>query len=152
MAKKVALPKRQVTNRRARFDYDLSDELVAGLVLTGAETKALRRGHGSLSGAYVNVVNGELWLVGATIYGDGQAPIVGHQQTRSRKLLVKQRQRDQLVAARQRGLSLVPVSILSGGRFIKLKLAVGRGRRRPDKRQLIKQREASRQTRHLSER
>ena len=56
-----------IVNRRARFDYELGDSFVVGLQLLGGETKALRMGHGQLRGAYVNVLNNELWLVGAQI-------------------------------------------------------------------------------------
>jgi SsrA-binding protein len=62
MSKKSPSPKR-IINRRAKFDYELGDSLVVGLQLTGAETKALRMGHGQLRGAYVTVKDNELWLI-----------------------------------------------------------------------------------------
>jgi len=64
-----------IVNKRARFDYELGDSLVVGISLTGAETKALRMGHGQLHGAYVTDKNGELWLINAQITGDRGIPI-----------------------------------------------------------------------------
>jgi SsrA-binding protein len=129
-----------IQNRRARFDYELGDSLVVGIALNGRETKALRLKHGNLRGAYVNVLSDELWLVNAHI---GSAPgilLTEDEQARSRKLLAKRREIDQLVAARQQGRSIVPLEVLTSGRFIKLKIAIGKGRKQYDKRQNLKAR------------
>jgi SsrA-binding protein len=144
MAKK-ANPIKRISNRRARFDYELGDDLVVGLSLTGAETKALRQGHGQLSGAYVNILHDELWLVGAQINSTNNIRLSPDEQTRSRKLLAKRREIEALAAARQAGRSIVPLEILTGGRYIKLRIAVGKGRKRYDKRQTIKRREQERE-------
>ena len=141
----MAMKKRQtatgkIQNRRASHDYQLGDSAVVGIVLNGRETKALRMGHGNLRGAYVNVLGNELWLVGAYV---GNAPgiiLTEDEQTRSRKLLAKRREIDQFVTARQQGRSIVPLEILTRGRFIKLRIAVGTGLRQYDKRQLLKAR------------
>lgn len=150
MKKKQANAKR-ITNRRARFDYELGDSLVAGLQLTGAETKSLRMGHGHLQGAYVTVKDDELWLINATINGTRGIPIGESEQTRARKLLVKQREIANLVAAKQQGRSIIPLELLTQGRYIKLRIAVGKGRKKYDKRQAIKQRESVRHTRSLDQ-
>ncbi len=134
-----------IVNRRARFDYELGDSLVVGLELTGAETKALRMSHGQLRGAYVNVLNDELWLVGAQINSTSGTPIPEHEQIRSRKLLAKRKEIDRLVAARQAGNTIVPLELLTRGRYIKLRIAVGRGKRRYDKRETIKRRQQERE-------
>jgi SsrA-binding protein len=142
-AKKAAALGR-IQNRRARFDYELGDSLVVGIALTGRETKALRLKHGHLKGAYVNVLGNELWLVGATV---GNAPgiiLTTDEQTRSRKLLAKRREIDQLVAARQQGRTIVPLEILTNGRYVKLRIAIGKGKRQYDKRQQLKERQQRR--------
>ncbi len=142
MAKK---PRRnRILNPRAKFDYELGDSLVVGLQLTGAETKALRLGHGQLRGAYVTVQNDELWLLNAQITG-GQGLNIGEdEQTRSRKLLAKRAEIEKLIAAKQAGNTILPLEILNGGRYIKLRIAVGRGKKRYDKRENIKRRQQER--------
>ncbi len=143
MAKKPAQTK-QITNRRARHDYDLQDGLLAGIALSGAETKNLRRGHGQLRGAYVTVKDNELWLINATISSSPGIPIDESDQTRARKLLMNRKEIDSLIAAKQQGRTLVPLQILTQGRYIKVRVAAGKGRRNYDKRQVLKQREEKR--------
>lgn len=134
----------KVSNRRARYDYDLGDSLVVGIELTGAETKALRLGHGQLRGAHVNVVKDELWLINAQIMGSSGIPIGESEVTRSRKLLAKRREINKLVEQKSSGQAIVPLEILSGGRYIKLRIAVGKGKKRYDKRETIKKRQQQR--------
>ena len=147
MKKKKAIGPKQITNRRARHDYELGDAILAGIVLTGAETKSLRMGHGHLRGAYATLKDGELWLLNATIAGTSGIPIADTEQTRSRKLLVKQKEIKALQDAKQQGKTIIPTEILTGGRYIKVRIAVGRGKREYDKRQTLKQRDADRRTR-----
>lgn len=145
MAKKH--PPRQpkkIQNRRARHDYELGDSLVVGLELTGAETKSLRMGHGHLRGAYVTFKDGELFLINATIAGTAGIPIDESGQTRARKVLAKRREIQALMAAKQQGQTIVPLEMLTGGRFIKLRIAVGRGKKQYDKRQTLKRRDDER--------
>jgi SsrA-binding protein len=144
MAKK-SLDTKSIVNRRARYDYELGDSLVVGLELSGAEAKALRLGHAQLRGAYVNVLGGELWLVGAQINGSSGVSIAEDQVSRSRKLLAKRKEIDRLIAARQAGNTIVPLELLTRGRYIKLRLAAGRGKRRYDKRETIKRRQQERE-------
>jgi SsrA-binding protein len=136
---------KQISNRRARHDYDLGDDLLVGIALTGAETKSLRRGHGHLRGSYVNVKDGELWLFNATITGDNAIRIPTEEQMRSRKLLAKRKQIDELIARKQQGQSIVPLELLTKGRYIKLRIASGRGRKKYDKRQALKKQDEIRQ-------
>lgn len=143
MVKKKAQTK-QITNRRVRHDYDLGDSFVVGIELTGGETKSLRMGHGQLAGAYVTVKDEELWLVNATVSGSSGIPISESDQTRSRKLLAKRKEIEQIIAAKQQGKTVVPLEILTGGRFIKLRIAIGRGKKKYDKRQTIKSRDENR--------
>lgn len=144
MAKKKSNQTKQIKNRRARHDYELGDSLVVGLELSGAETKSLRMGHGHLRGAYVTAKDGELYLINATITGSSGVQIGEDDQTRARKLLAKRREIDALIAAKQQGRTIVPLEILTGGRYIKLRISAGKGRKQYDKRQTLKRREDDR--------
>ena len=144
MAKRQANAPKAIQNRRARFDYELGDSLVVGVELTGAETKSLRLGHGQLRGAYVTVKNDELYLIGATINGTNGVPV--EDPDRTRKLLAKRGEIDALIAARQQGRTIVPLELLTRTRFIKLRVSVGKGKKRWDKRETIKRRDTDRLT------
>lgn len=137
-------PTSRILNRRARYDYELDDSLVVGLQLTGAETKALRFGHGQLRGAYVTLKNNELWLINAQISSARGVPISEQDETRSRKLLAKRKEIDQLIAAKQQGNTIVPLELLTSGRYIKLRIAIGRGKKHYDKRETLKRRQQER--------
>ena len=139
-----------ITNRRARFDYELSEPLVAGLQLTGAETKALRLGFGQLHGAFITVKGGELWLVGARIASGRGIEISETNQYRDRKLLAKRQEIQKLIAAKQQGLTIVPLELLTKGRYIKVRIAAGRGKKRYDKRETIKRRQQEREIARLT--
>lgn len=143
--KKPNKPK-TISNRRARHDYSIEDILTVGIQLTGAETKALRHGHGNLRGAYVTLKDGELWLVNATISSMPGITIEESQTTRSRKLLAHQREINRLIATKQQGRTIVPLDMITQGRFIKLRIASARGKKQYDKRQTIRQREETRRT------
>ncbi len=142
--KKTAQTLKQISNRRARHDYELGDSLVVGIQLTGAETKSLRLGHGHLRGAYVTAKDGELWLLNATITGTSGVLIAEQDQTRTRKLLAKRREIEALLEAKQQGRTVVPLELLTGGRYIKLRIAAGKGKKQYDKRQTLKKRDEDR--------
>lgn len=139
-----------VINRRARFDYELGEEIVAGLVLTGPEVRAARDGHIQLKGAFVSLRNDELWLNNASfslrlnVRGQANSKSV---DTSARKLLASRKQIDRFAAAKQQGLTIVPTKLLTNGRFIKIVIALGRGKKRYDKRETIKRRDQDRETR-----
>jgi SsrA-binding protein len=139
-----------VSNRRARFDYELGDSFVVGIALTGAETKALRYNHGQLHGAYVTINDDELWLVNAQIMPSAGIPIDETGQTRSRKLLAKRKEIEKLIAAKQQGNTIIPLEILTRGRYIKLRIAVGRGKKLYDKRETIKRRQQERESKGIT--
>jgi SsrA-binding protein len=144
----------QVLNRRSSFDYALQEDLVVGLSLTGQEVRAARDGHVQLKGSFVGIKDQELWLTGASFSlklnekGDTSRTV----DIRARKLLASRKQIDGFIAARQQGMTIVPTKLLTSGRYIKLVIALGKGKKSYDKRQAIKQREqnreASRQMRH----
>ena len=137
-----------IVNRRARFDYELGDEIVAGLVLTGPETRAARDGHIQLKGAYVTVRNNELWLNNASFslkLNERGKPGARTVDTEPRKLLVNKKQLEQLAASKKQGMTIVPTKLLTRGRFIKIVIALGKGKKRWDKRQTIKARDIDRE-------
>ena len=138
-----------IVNRRARFDYALGDEIVAGIVLTGREVRAARDGHVQLKGAFVTVRNNELWLNNASFSlnlndrGSESRSI----DTSPRKLLASRKQIESFVASKLQGMTIVPTRLLTNGKYIKLVIALGKGKKTYDKRQTIKAREAQRDAR-----
>ncbi len=134
-----------IQNRRARHDYELGDSIVVGLELTGAEAKNLRMGHGQLRGAYVTVKDEELYLLNATINGTSGIPIEESDQTRTRKVLAKRREINALIEAKQQGRTIVPLEVLTRGRYIKLRIAIGKGKKLYDKRATLKKRDTDRE-------
>jgi SsrA-binding protein len=147
MKKKQQARTKQIVNRRARHDYELGDSLVVGIALSGAETKSLRLGHGQLRGSYVTVKDDELLLINCAINGTSGIPITESDQTRSRKLLARRREIDALIDAKQQGRTIVPLELLTHGRYIKLRIAVGKGRKHYDKRETLKRRDQERSMR-----
>ena len=138
-----------ILNRRARFDYELGDELVVGLELTGAEVRSARDGHVQLKGSYVSLRDGELWLTNASfslkLNQKGQ-PGARTIDIEPKRLLAKRKEIDQLAAQKQQGMSIVPVKLLTQGRFIKLVIALGKGKKNYDKRETLKRRDQDRET------
>ena len=133
-------------NSRARFDYDILENFEAGLVLDGQEVKSVRRGSGSIKGSFVKILNNEAWLLGSVIppYQPANAP-KSYDSTRSRKLLLKRSELKYLIGkSHEQGLSLIPLKIFEKNGFLKLELAVARGKKKYDKRESIKKREAKR--------
>jgi len=143
-------------NRRASFDYDLLENYEAGLVLFGHEAKSAKSGHVNLSGAYVSFrsgVNGpELWLIGAHISPYRFAGSLNdYNPTRDRKLLLNKQEIARLTGKiQEKGLTLVPVKMYTKRSFVKLEFALGRGKKKHDKRESIKKREVERQIRTLT--
>jgi len=144
--KKAPDQHKKISNRRASYDYELGDSLVVGLELSGAEVKSLRTGHGHLKGAYVTVKGSELFLINATITGSHGIPISDNDKTRARKVLAKRKEIDALIQAKKQGRTIVPLEILTRNRFIKLKIAIGKGKKTYDKRQSLKARDDTRRT------
>lgn len=132
---------KKIVNRKARHDYDLGDSLVVGISLLGGETKALRAGRGNLTGSYAIIKGDELWLVNALITALPGTHLSESDQTRTRKLLAKRKEIEQLGQFTNQGKSIVPLELLTEGRYIKLRIGIGKGRRRYDKRQVIKKRD-----------
>lgn len=144
--KKPAQPK-TVLNRRARFDYELGEEIVAGMVLTGPEVRAARDGHIQLKGSFVTIRDNELWLNNASFSmklnkkGEASARTI---DTSPRKLLASRKQIDTLATKKKDGLTIVPTKLLTTGRFIKIVIALGKGKKTYDKRETLKRRDQER--------
>ena len=132
-------------NRRARFDYDITETLIAGIALTGAEVKSIKTGHVSLKGTFVTLNQGELWLLNAHVSPYKYAQNTDYQPTRSRKLLVSKKELSRLAGLKQSGMSLIPLALGLQRGLIKVEVGVGRGRKRYDKREVAKKRQADRE-------
>ena len=127
-------------NRRASYDYVISDTYIAGLVLTGTEVKSARSGHVSLKGAFCHINVGEVWLRGAQISAYQNAA-ENHDPYRERKLLLTKSQIEELAVARQKSMTIVPLKMFTKHGHIKLEIGIGRGRKKHDKRQKIRARD-----------
>jgi SsrA-binding protein len=133
-------------NRRARHDYHIEDTVEAGLVLTGTEVKSLRAGRASLSEAFAQVTDGEIWLHGLHIPEYTQGTWNNHAPRRTRKLLLHRKEIDRLASeVAERGFTIVPLSLYFSGGRAKVELALARGKRAYDKRQDLAQRDAARE-------
>ena len=150
--KTVKKPSGSIINRRARFDYELGDELTVGVSLTGPEVRAARDGHIQLKGAFVTVRNDELWLNNASFSLKlNQKGIPGARtiDTEPRKLLAHKKQISELSIRRKEGLTIVPTRLLTQGRFIKLVIALGKGKKNYDKRETLKRRDQEREAKRM---
>lgn len=133
-------------NKKARFEYDITSHVMAGVVLTGPEVKSLRGQHGSLTGSYVKIIGGEAWLLNAQIAPYQYADNRDYEPTRTRKLLLTKRELEQLqVESQRKGVVLVPMTFELLGRNIKLKIGIGRGKKLFEKRASIKARDQKRE-------
>lgn len=133
-------------NRRALHEYQITERLEAGLVLQGSEVKGLRERGATISDAYVQIRNGEAWLVGAHIAEYENAGYGGHDPRRTRKLLLHRREIERLAAAlAEKGLALVPLRLYFSEGRAKIELGLGRGKTLYDKRRTIAERDARRE-------
>lgn len=138
---------KRVHNKRATFDYTITEQFEAGLVLKGDEIKAFRNGKASLNGAYIRPLvlgesgEAELWLINAHFSG-------ADEPDRSRKLLVHRHELDRLIGrVTEKGLTLVPIDLhLRRGR-VKVNCALARGKRLYEKREAIRRRDVDREIR-----
>ena len=140
------------TNRRARREYEFLDTYEAGIVLQGSEVKSLREGKAQLNEAYARVDDGELWLFQMHIPPWQFATGVGaHDPDRRRKLLMHRNQIDELVGkTQQQSLTLIPVSLYFRDGKAKVQIALAKGRRLYDKRNLLMSRDAEREAARAS--
>lgn len=133
-------------NRRARYDYEITDTLEAGIVLTGTEVKSLRIGKAQITEAYASPERGELWLINSHIPEYLQANRFNHEEKRPRKLLVKKKDLARLSQDVERaGNTIVPLKLYFNeqGRA-KLLIGVGKGKKSFDKRETERNRDWNR--------
>lgn len=129
-------------NKKAFFNYELLEHFEAGIVLKGAEIKALREGKISLQESYIRVINGELFLLQAHINEYSHSNDKEYDPVRNRKLLMHKKEINKLsVKVEAKGLTLVPVKAYFKNGFVKLDVALARGKNAPDKRNVVKERE-----------
>jgi SsrA-binding protein len=134
-------------NRRARFDYDINHTFVAGLVLSGAEVKSVKSGNVSLTGSYVTVSLGSTNLVNCHIGPYKYAPNEKYNPTQTRKLLLKKEEISHLLG-KEKGLTIIPLEILLANRgLLKLRIGLGKARKKTDKREYIKKRDSQKEIR-----
>jgi SsrA-binding protein len=136
-----------IEHKKARLDYETLEEFEAGIELLGHEVKALRARHGKLEGSHVIVRNGEAYIVGMQIppYQAANTP-EGYDPTRSRRLLLTKKELGELASAEgKKGLTIVPLSVYNKGRKLKMRIAIARGRKKYDKRDVLKKRDAERE-------
>jgi SsrA-binding protein len=139
-----------VQNRRARFDYSIEDELIAGIELSGAEVKSLKSSQGSLAGAHISIRGGEAFLVHLHVSPYAKAGGANATKTdpeRDRKLLLNRSELDSLIG-KEKGSVIIPIEVLQTGRgLVKVKIGVGHGKKKYDKRETIKKRDIDKQIR-----
>ncbi len=134
-------------NRRARYDFFLTDKFEAGIALTGTEVKSLRFGEGNIADSYAEVKDGNVWLVNANIPEFSHGNRYNHEPRRPRKLLLNGREINKLYAAVMRqGMTVVPLSIYFNDRGrAKVEIALAKGKKAPDKRATEKERDWKRE-------
>jgi SsrA-binding protein len=133
------------SNRKARHDYLIEDVVEAGLVLTGTEVKSLRAGRASLVDGFAEISGGEAWLMGVHIPEYTAGTWTNHEPRRRRKLLLHGHEIARLAeATRERGLTIVPLSLYFLDGRAKVEIAVARGKKNYDKRQALRERQDNR--------
>ncbi len=138
MSKKVI-----ANNPTARHNYTIENTYEAGIVLTGTEIKSIRNGKVNLKDSYANIKNGEVFIYGMHISPYEHGNIYNKDPLRTRKLLLTRHEINKLTGMiKQKGLSLVPISLYFSGNFLKIELGIGKGKKLYDKRQDIAKRDA----------
>ena len=145
MARDPTKIKSLATNRKARHEFHLLEEVECGLVLTGTEVKSLRQGRCSIAEAYGHFRAGELFLEGATIPEYSHGNVHNHKPDRPRKLLLQRRELLKWSkVVREKGVTLVPLELYFRGHLVKVRLALARGKKLYDKREDQRERSARR--------
>lgn len=140
-------------NPTAKHNYTILDTLEAGIILTGTEIKSIRKGKVNLKDSYANITNnGECYIYGMHISPYENGNIFNKDPLRDRKLLLNRREINKLIGSiKQKGLTLVPISLYFKGSFVKVELGIGKGKKLFDKREDLKKKDAELKIRqHLS--
>jgi len=134
------------TNRKARHTYHLLDRETAGIELLGTEVKAVRAGKINIKEGYVAFAGGEAFLVGCHIGAYDSAGYAGHDPLRRRRLLLHKREIERLASkVKEKGLTVVPLAVFMDGNWIKVEIALARGKQLFDKRETLRQRTLDRE-------
>lgn len=137
------------TNRKAFHEYFIEDRLEAGIVLSGTEIKSVRAAQVSLQDSYVQIQDGELWMMNVHIAPYEQAGRFGHDPKRPRKLLLHRKEITRLLNQIQiKGYTLIPLRLYLKGKVAKVELALARGKHQYDKRESIAKRDEERRMRY----
>lgn len=136
-----------IAHKKARLEYEILEELEAGIELLGLEVKSLRKKQGKLEGAHIIVRGAEAYIVGMNIPPYQPANTKeDYDPARTRKLLVTKKEMGELAGyERQKGLTIVPISVYNKGSKLKVRIAVARGKKNRDKRQDLKRKDAKRE-------
>ena len=130
-------------NPVAKYNYTIEDTIEAGIVLTGTEIKSIRNGKVNLKDSYANIKNGEAFIYGMHISPYEHGNIQNKDPLRDRKLLLNKREINKLIGyIKQKGYSLIPISIYFKGSFVKVELGIGKGKKLYDKRENMAKKEA----------
>jgi SsrA-binding protein len=133
-------------NKRARHDFHIEETYEAGLVLTGTEVKSLRAGKANLTDGYATVDHGEAWLINVYIPEYSQGTWTNHAARRTRKLLLHRKEIGKIHATlRERGLTLVPLSMYFKDGKAKIEIGIARGKKDYDKRQTLREQQDKRE-------
>lgn len=143
-----------IKNKRATFDYSITETFTAGIVLTGTEIKSIRQGKASLVDTFCYVANGEVWIKNMYIAEYFYGSYNNHATRRDRKLLLNRREIARLEkAGKETGFTIVPLRVFINDRGLaKMVIGIGRGKKEYDKRQSIKDREDKRSMARMFER
>lgn len=140
------------TNPVAKRNYSITDTVEAGIVLTGTEIKSIRNGKINLKDSYAGIKNGEAYIFGMHISPYEQGNIFNKDPMRDRKLLLNKREINKLVGLiKQKGYTLVPISLYFSGNYIKVELGIGKGKKLYDKREDIAKKDAELRMKKQSE-
>jgi SsrA-binding protein len=136
----------KIKNKKAFFNYEILESLEAGIVLTGAEVKSLKDNRGNLSDAFVKKIGGEYWVVNMEIPRYKYDGNPNYDSTRSRKVLLKKKEIVWLESKMKQGkLTLIPISIYSKGKMIKVQIGLARGKKRYEKKMAQRERDLDRE-------
>lgn len=135
-----------VVNRKARFNYEIIEDVEAGIELQGTEVKSLREKKVNLADSYAVFRNSELYLVNCRIEPYDFGNLQNHEPARARKLLLHRKELDKLMGKmQQKGLALLPLKMYFKGRYVKVLLGLGKGKKSHDKRQSLKEKDTKRE-------
>lgn len=136
-----------IENRKAAFEYFIIERMLAGIKLIGTEVKSIRQSKASISEAYCHIINGEIFIKGMHVSDYKEIKHTNHEPTRDRKLLLNKKEINKLSKAiKEKGLTIIPLAIkLSDSGFIKIEIGLAKGKKAPDKREAIKEKDIKRE-------